>query len=291
MSTRIILIDKNTPEHWDIAKRNGFWDLQKNWQGLGAGDTVYFWVTESPGRVVGRARATSDKRSLPPDAPHAWSPNDARRGDYHYRIDLTDFHDLDIEIGWSEVTEHAHAPGRLNPVTLIPESGESWLEQRLGLMLKDPYQQALDGLADDPDAGMDVSALSEDQRELVPRVIVIRRGRKGFRDMLFRTYGGRCVVTGTSFGGILEAAHISGYKGEHTDRIDNGLLLRADIHTLFDLHLLTITASDDTVRLDPRLRSDETYRSLDGLHLDFDEGQQRPNRDLLTKHNALCPWL
>ncbi|UIX74088.1 HNH endonuclease signature motif containing protein [Xanthomonas citri pv. glycines] len=35
-----------------------------------------------------------------------------------------------------------------------------------------------------------------------------------------------------------EAAHILPYRGEHTNRVDNGLLLRSDIHTLFDLGLL-----------------------------------------------------
>ncbi|WP_169735705.1 HNH endonuclease [Intrasporangium oryzae] len=291
MSTRIILIDREVPEHWDYAKRNGFWDLQKNWRGLGAGNAVYFWVTGSPGRIVGRARATGDKTPLLEGTPHAWSPGDRRRGDYHYRIDLAEFQDLDIEIDWGEVRDHAKAPGRLNPVTLIPDHGVSWLEQRLGLMIADPYQQALDGVSDDPESRIDVAGLGEDQRELVPRVVVIRRGRKAFRDALLRVYRRRCVVTGTNLEAILEAAHISSYKGDHTDRVDNGLLLRADIHTLFDLHLLTITASDYTVRLTPGLRSDPTYESLEGRQLEFESHQTAPSKGLLEQHNALCDWL
>lgn len=291
MSTRVILINKEVPQHWDYAKRNGFWDLLKNWNGLGSGDTVYFWVTGSPGRVVGRARVIGEKARLSPTTPHAWSPGDERRGHYLYRIDLADFQDLEVEIDWSEVVDHANAPARLNPVTLIPEPGVSWLEERLGLMLRDPYEEALDGVSGDPEGQVDVSGIREDHREFVPRAVVIRRGRKAFRDALLRAYRRRCIVTGTSLEAILEAAHISSYKGDHTDRLENGLLLRADIHTLFDLHLLTITASDYTVRLTPGLRSDETYQSLDGHRLEFESHQTTPNRGLLARHNALCDWL
>lgn len=290
MSTRVILIDGDASEHWDYAKRNGFWDLQMNWQGLGAGDTVYFWVTGSPGRVVGRARVISDKSPLPAGSPHAWSPNDRRRGDYRYRIDLAEFRDLDVQIRWSEVKEHTGASGRLNDVTLIPEPGVSWLEQRLGLMLRDPYEEALEGVSDDPQARIDVSGFGDDRRELVPRDVVIRRGRQAFRAGLLRAYRGRCVVTGTNLEVILEAAHISPYKGDHTDRLDNGLLLRADIHTLFDLHLLTIAASDYTVRVTPRLHSDQAYQSLDGRQLELERSPTKPNRDLLAEHNAQCKW-
>jgi putative restriction endonuclease len=290
MSTYVILIDRNTPEHWEHAKRNGFWDLQKDWRGLGGDDTVYFWVTGTPGRVVGRARATGDKRPLPPDAPHAWSDGDSRRGDYHYRIDLQDFHDLDVRISWGEVAEHADAARRLNPVTEIPQQGVSWLEHRLGLMVADPYWKAVDGIGEDADGFINIDALGEDRRERVPRAVVIRRGQRVFRDELLRVYGRRCVVTGTTLVALLEAAHISPYRGDQTDRAENGLLLRADIHTLFDLHLLTIDAHDDTVRLTPELQNDETYRSLEGHRIDFHD-RLRPDPTLLAKHNAQCDWL
>ncbi|RKT76708.1 HNH endonuclease [Terracoccus luteus] len=290
MSTYVILIDRNTPEHWDHAKENGFWDLQKAWRGLGADDTVYFWVTGTPGRVVGRARAAGDKRPLAPDAPHAWSAGDSRRGEYRYRIDLQDFQDLDVQISWGEVADHADAGGRLNPVTEIPEQGVSWLERRLGLMVADPYDVAIDALAHDADSYVDIEALGEDRRQRVPATVVIRRGQRAFREELLRVYRRQCVVTGTTLVALLEAAHISPYGGEQTDLAENGLLLRADIHTLFDLHLLTIDARDDTVRLTPELQDDETYRSLQGHRIDFPD-RLRPDPTLLAKHNADCEWL
>ncbi len=47
-------------------------------------------------------------------------------------------------------------------------------------------------------------------------------------------YGGRCAVTNCDIEDVLEAAHISPYNGPSTDQVYNGLLLRTDIHTLFD---------------------------------------------------------
>src|SRR5208282_2998948 len=53
-------------------------------------------------------------------------------------------------------------------------------------------------------------------------------------------YGDRCLVTGCEVLAVLEAAHIRPYRGEDDNHPENGLLLRSDVHTLFDLDLLGI---------------------------------------------------
>ena len=72
------------------------------------------------------------------------------------------------------------------------------------------------------------------------REIVERRGQPAFRNKLIAAYGGRCAVTGCNALAALEAAHISPYTGPPSDHVTNGLLLRADVHTLFDLDLIGI---------------------------------------------------
>jgi predicted restriction endonuclease len=52
---------------------------------------------------------------------------------------------------------------------------------------------------------------------------------------------------------VLEAAHIHPYRGAHTNDVTNGLLLRADLHTLFDLKLLWID-EEKRIGLSDRLR-------------------------------------
>lgn len=80
----------------------------------------------------------------------------------------------------------------------------------------------------------------EDERESVIAQIKRRRGSQKFRDALKRLYGPSCQITGCSIFDIVEAAHIQPYRGEKDNKPDNGLLLRADIHTLFDLDLIGV---------------------------------------------------
>ncbi|WP_170070272.1 HNH endonuclease [Knoellia remsis] len=290
MATRVILIDYHAPQHWDYAKRNGFWDLQKHWNGLGPGDTVYFRTTGSQAAFLGRARVTTEQQTLADDVAHAWSSEDSRRGGYRYRIGLTDFEDLPVvRLSWSEVVQGTSAPRRLNPVTLIPESGVPWLERRLGIT-RDPYAQALNVVREDHREDLDVELMVEDRRVRVPASVVLRRGRGPFRDALLEAYDRRCAVTGASTEGVLEAAHICDYRGDHTDSVSNGVLLRADIHTLFDLKLLTIGADDARVRIAPEVQ-DSSYRMLDGRPISVPtSATQRPAHAYLAAHNSACSW-
>ena len=75
-------------------------------------------------------------------------------------------------------------------------------------------------------------------RETVMRAIKLRRGQKAFRNMLIERYDGKCMLSGCDLLDVLEAAHISPYRDPSDNAEGNGLLLRADLHTLFDPGLL-----------------------------------------------------
>jgi putative restriction endonuclease len=94
---------------------------------------------------------------------------------------------------------------------------------------------------------------SEDARHRVNISIVQRQGQADFRSKLLKAYAYRCSVTSCDAEPALEAAHIIPYRGAKTNHIANGLLLRADIHTLFDLHLLSIQPETLEVVLTPAL--------------------------------------
>ena len=111
----------------------------------------------------------------------------------------------------------------------VPDDVELELERRLAPVLLASQLAPNSGQADNP-AFDPASALNE--RERVLRAICIRRGQPVFRAALLDAYDSRCVITGCDVSDVLEAAHISLYGGPSTDRISNGLLLRADIHTL-----------------------------------------------------------
>jgi hypothetical protein len=105
-----------------------------------------------------------------------------------------------------------------------------------------------------------------DYRPLVERQIRERRGQREFRDALRQRYGDRCLVTGCKVLAVLEAAHITPYRGEQDNHPENGLLLRSDIHTLFDLDLLRIEPEELIVELS--LEVSHEYGCLAGIALD-----------------------
>ncbi len=81
----------------------------------------------------------------------------------------------------------------------------------------------------------------DDSVAFVRREVMTRLGQPAFRQALFRTYNGTCAISGCTVTEALEVAHIQpvGLGGDHSVR--NGLVLRADLHTLLDLGLITIS--------------------------------------------------
>ncbi len=106
-----------------------------------------------------------------------------------------------------------------------------------------------------------------DSRAMVLRAIKARRGQKQFRDELIAKYNGTCVFTGCKILAVLEAAHVWPYRGDVDNNAANGLLLRADIHTLFDLDLIAIQPAALTISIAPTLESAIEYSHLHGAQL------------------------
>ncbi|THD75786.1 hypothetical protein E7681_04850 [Thalassobius vesicularis] len=68
----------------------------------------------------------------------------------------------------------------------------------------------------------------------------VRIGQSAFRLAILGAYEGRCAVTGTAVENTLEAAHLLDYAKFPDHSIENGILLRKDIHSLFDAGFLLI---------------------------------------------------
>ena len=103
-----------------------------------------------------------------------------------------------------------------------------------------------------------------DSRNRILASICRRQGQENFRRKLLEAYERKCAVTNSSIPETLEAAHIIPYKGSSTNHVQNGILLRADIHTLFDLDLLRID-KNYRINIDESIE-DEEYKKL---HLKF----------------------
>lgn len=94
---------------------------------------------------------------------------------------------------------------------------------------------------------------TKDNRHSIIRQIKIRRGQHAFRQALRKRYGDQCMITKCQLLDIIEAAHISPYRSDADNNPENGLLLRADLHTLFDLDLLGIHPKSLQVQFHPKV--------------------------------------
>lgn len=122
-----------------------------------------------------------------------------------------------------------------------------------------------------------------------PTLIRQRLGQGAFRLIVSDAYSKRCAVTGEKTLPVLEAAHIKPVSNGGEHRIDNGLLLRSDLHKLFDLGYVTVTPTGE-FRVSPKLK--ETW--MNGrVYYDFDRllirrplrEDQSPSRQFLEWHN------
>lgn len=128
----------------------------------------------------------------------------------------------------------------------------------------------------------------KDARNRVLTPIVQRRGQPAFRRKLLKAYGGKCAVSGCNVREVLEAAHIIPYLGGKTDFAANGLLLRADLHTLFDLCLISVDATTKKVLVSPKLAG-TVYQKLAGKKIRLPRQTScQPHPKALAEHQKKC---
>ncbi|MBV1716331.1 MAG: HNH endonuclease [Desulfarculus sp.] len=109
-------------------------------------------------------------------------------------------------------------------------------------------------------------ALNDDPDEWQNFARRIRRGQGIFRANLLKAYGERCALTGHGPASVLEAVHIISHAETGINELDNGLLLRADLHNLFDDGKLKIDPDDFTIVVDDSLMG-TPYWELHGKKL------------------------
>lgn len=119
------------------------------------------------------------------------------------------------------------------------------------------------------------------------RNIRLRQGQPGFRRALLDAYNGRCPITLTDYPDVLEAAHIVPHAKQGTMDVTNGLLLRADLHTLFDLRQIAINTSTWKVVVNDVLGATGFGARLSGAKFSLPEDPpSRPSVTALDEHRA-----
>lgn len=130
----------------------------------------------------------------------------------------------------------------------------------------------------------------EQERYSSPYLTRARLGQGTFRILVTDAYHRRCAVTGEKTLPVLEAAHIRPFAEEGPNHVNNGLLLRADLHRLFDSGYVTV---DPDLRfvVSGRIKEDyengRDYYALQGKQLSNvpESPLERPSRAQLAWHN------
>jgi hypothetical protein len=120
----------------------------------------------------------------------------------------------------------------------------------------------------------------------IEREIVLRPQQARFRAGLLERYNGACCLSGCTAQDALDAAHIYPYSAKHLDHVSNGLLLRRDLHGLFDAGKLAFDPKTLEACFAPDVR--DCYRALHGKRMSLpDDPEARPAPQALAARWAL----
>lgn len=132
--------------------------------------------------------------------------------------------------------------------------------------------------------------ISTQNRYGMEQFIKPRLGQGAFKVLITEAYHKRCAITGEKTLPVLQAAHIKPYSFNGPHAIQNGMLLRQDIHTLFDRGFITIDPKY-TVIVSSRIKDEygngKEYYAYHGKELLVlpDKTKQRPSLEYLNWHN------
>lgn len=175
------------------------------------------------------------------------------------------------EIGWVDLR------GRLSGDELrrLCEKPKSQLSFRA--LRWDDFRRAIEAT----DASMSLSIVDSTRDVLLGghsrTTARVRRGQPAFRAHLMETYGSVCAFTGPAPGEALEAAHLYSYAATGKHHRDGGLLLRRDLHRLFDLGLIAVNPESFRMSVHQDLSQYADFYRLDGhpLAIEIGPGQAR----------------
>jgi putative restriction endonuclease len=164
----------------------------------------------------------------------------------------------------------------------------SYVEQVIAALFGINLGQAISPVNMD---GLDVPGFVPGEVFGDPRLSPVRLGQNAFKALVQEAYGRRCAITGDKIVPVLQAAHIRPVTDQGENRIDNGLLLRSDVHTLFDRGYLGVDPAKKTLMVSRRLRAEwgngeEFYRrAASGEPIAMPARvADRPNAEFLTWH-------
>ncbi|MEE8154808.1 MAG: HNH endonuclease signature motif containing protein [Phycisphaerales bacterium] len=118
--------------------------------------------------------------------------------------------------------------------------------------------------------------------EFTAPAILARRGQRPLRYALLKAYGNHCAITGACPKDLLEVAYIAPFPKGDVNSVENAMLLRSDIHTLWDLNLIGVDPQDLSIHVAKRLRG-STYENLCGRTIVQRRNGSQLNQEVLRE--------
>ena len=267
------------------------------------GDKFILWrsgVMDGIEGVVGHGYVSREcKREISPPHVYAYHKDSTykNKGNIRYwRIRIVPEHwGITDEILKSLALENRDP--NLSRKKLMPYAQKGWYK-----IEKEQYD-AIISIYDDWMSGIEVQYNdSVGKRELlVDEVEIKNSGRRGtprsgnFRKKVLKAYRRKCAITGSEILESLTAAHIDPFENSppelrHNDDVSNGILLREDIHKLFDKHLIAINPEGMRIVVSESIKEKGDYykhyhnRELKSKPLN---GEEYPNREALKRRLEL----
>lgn len=127
-------------------------------------------------------------------------------------------------------------------------------------VVKYKYFNQYDPFTNFIDKATDFNLVNE-PREEYRKEVSQRKGQSEFRGKILKAYNNKCCISGETCPELLEASHLQSYLTQYSNHIQNGILLRVDLHRLYDSGLLFID-SNYVVHISSILES-TTYKQFD----------------------------
>lgn len=130
----------------------------------------------------------------------------------------------------------------------------------------------------------------DDQLEKIQTLILRRRHQSLFRISLMKLYDNKCAISGCDVDEVLQAAHITKYSCNGNNSNNNGIILRSDLHCLFDNNLFAINPINLLLRFHPSLKKSE-YWIYNGIRIANRVDNSSIELKYLEERWATAVWL
>ena len=119
---------------------------------------------------------------------------------------------------------------------------------------------------------------------------LMRSGQPKFQKDLMDIYNSRCSISGTTLSNVIDAAHVVPHSDYYDYSVENGVLLRADLHNLFDDGMIAIDPDALIITVHPDLINDPDYGIFNNKAFIRGKDNAAPSRLYLNKKWKNKKW-